>query len=139
MFAGGARFHTAVVLLIQQLQSPVIFILGFSRCREFIVYLSCVYILRSIRWAYYVDLPVFLHLLQCLVYHMLSKMKRGSEIYIQGKIKSNNHDTGSYDTLCQVDNSSSDVIMYWTNIYMDTKKDNKVLRSNTHDIGRNHE
>ena len=42
----------------------------------FVVYLSCVYICS----ADYVELPVILYLLQCLVYHMLSKMKRSSGI-----------------------------------------------------------
>ena len=32
----------------------------------------------------YVELPVLLYLLQFLVYHMLSKMRRSSGIYIQG-------------------------------------------------------
>ena len=35
MFTGGVRFHTAVVLLIQQLKLRVIFIHGFSRCRGY--------------------------------------------------------------------------------------------------------
>ena len=38
----------------------------------FVVYLSCVYICS----ADYVELPVILYLFQCLIYHMLSKMKR---------------------------------------------------------------
>ena len=42
----------------------------------FVVYLSCVYICSTD----YVELPVILYLLQCLVYHMLSKMKRSSGI-----------------------------------------------------------
>ena len=29
-------------------------------------------------------------------------------------LRSHNHDTGSYDTLYQVDSSSSDVVIYWT-------------------------
>ena len=42
----------------------------------FVVYLSCVYICS----ADYVELPVLLYLLQCLVYHMLSEMRRSSGI-----------------------------------------------------------
>ena len=34
--------------------------------------------------------------------------------YDQLLVKSINHDTSSYDTLYQVDNSSSDVMIYWT-------------------------
>ena len=42
---------------------------------SFVVYLSCVYICS----AGYVELPiVLLYLLRCLVYHMLSKMRRDS-------------------------------------------------------------
>ena len=49
--------------------------------RQVVLFVVCEYILRSIRSADYVELPVFLYLLQCLVlYHMLSKMKRGSGI-----------------------------------------------------------
>ena len=51
--------------------------------RRVVLFVVCVYILRSIRSADYVELPVFSYLLQCLVYHMLSKMKRGSGICIR--------------------------------------------------------
>ena len=40
----------------------------------FVVYLSCVYICS----AGYAELLVLLYLVQCLVYHMLSKMRRSS-------------------------------------------------------------
>ena len=81
----GVRFYTAVVFLIQYcsclsylfLVSPDVVGIG---SEYFVVYLSCVYILRSMRSADYVELPVILYLLQCLVYRMLSKMKRGSGI-----------------------------------------------------------
>ena len=85
MFAGGVRFHTAVVFLIHCsscsclsylfLVSPNVVGIG---SEYFVVYLSCVYICS----ADYVELPVILYLLQCSVYHMLSKMKRSSGIYI---------------------------------------------------------
>ena len=50
--------------------------------RRVVLFVVCVYILRSIRSADCVELPVFLYLLQCLVYHMLSEMRRGSGICI---------------------------------------------------------
>ena len=49
----------------------------FSRCRilkYFVVYFLCVYICS----AGYVELPVLLYLLRCLVYHMLSETRRNS-------------------------------------------------------------
>ena len=41
-----------------------------------------VYFRVNICSADYVGLPVLLYLLQCLVHHMLSKMRRSSGIYI---------------------------------------------------------
>ena len=46
----------------------------------FVVYLSCEYI--YICSAIYAELPVLLYLLQCLVCHMLSKMRISSGILI---------------------------------------------------------
>ena len=82
--AGGVIFHTAVVFLIQKLQLPVIFIHGFSRCRGYWIWVFCCLIVVCIYIcsADYAELPVRLHLLQCLVYHMLSTMGRSSGIYI---------------------------------------------------------
>ena len=48
----------------------------------FVVYFRTWYV--YICSADYVGLPVLLYLLQCLVYHMLSKMRRSSGIYIEG-------------------------------------------------------
>ena len=64
MFTGGVRFYTAVVFLIQYcsclsylfLVSPDVVSIG---SEYFVVYLSYVYTLRSIRSADYVELPVF--------------------------------------------------------------------------------
>ena len=68
----------------------VIFIHGFSRCRglpvlDLSVLLSifvCIYICS----ADYVGLPVLLYLLQCLVYHMLPKMRRSSGYKVVGEV-----------------------------------------------------
>ena len=62
--------------------SPVVVGIG---SEYFVVYLSYVYteyIYVYICSADYVELPVLLNLLQCLVYHMLFKMRRSSGIYI---------------------------------------------------------
>ena len=93
MFAGsGVRFHTAVscintVLIV--VVTCVIFIHGFFRSSDvvgtgseyFVVYLSCVYIVRLIMSSYLFFCTRYL--LQCSAYHMLSKM-RSSGIYIPG-------------------------------------------------------
>ena len=56
--------------------SPDVVDIG-SEC--FVVYLSCVYI--YICSADYAELPVLLYLLQCLVYHMLSKMRSSGYLH----------------------------------------------------------
>ena len=73
--------NTAVVV------AWVIFIHGFSRCRGYWIWVfcCCLFSYVYICSADYVGLPVLLYLLQCLVpYHMLSKMRRSSGIYIKG-------------------------------------------------------
>ena len=83
MFAGGVYssciFNTIVVVVacVSYLfvVSPDVVGIGSD---YFFVYLSCIYICS----ADYVGLPVLLYLLQCLVYHMLSKMRKSSGIYI---------------------------------------------------------
>ena len=86
MFASGVRFYTSVAFLMQQLVVvacviriyswflPMSWVLGLS----ILLSVVCVYICSGD----YVELRVILYLLQCLVYHMLSKMKRSSGIYI---------------------------------------------------------
>ena len=50
----------------------------------FVVYLSCVYIYIIICSAGYAELPVvLLYLLQCWVYHMLSKREEALEVYTE--------------------------------------------------------
>ena len=84
--AGGVRFRTAVVLLIQAVVVVdfVILIRGFSRGRGHWIWVFCCLFVVCINIcsADYVKLPVLLYLPQCLVYHMLSKMRRSSGIYI---------------------------------------------------------
>ena len=63
----------------------VIFVHGFSRCRGYwILVFCCLFSYVYICSADYVERPVLLYLLQCLVYHMLSKMRRISANYIPG-------------------------------------------------------
>ena len=73
-------FNTGVVV------ACVIFIHGFFWCRGYWIWVFCCLFVVCIYTclADYVELPVLLYLLQCLVYHMLSKMRRSSGIYILG-------------------------------------------------------
>ena len=87
MFAGGVRFHTAVVFLIVVVDAchiyswflPMSWVLGLSILSICRVYIYFEVYVRLIMSSYLLFCTRYL--LQCLVYHMLSKMKRGSGIY----------------------------------------------------------
>ena len=86
IFAGGVRFHTAVVFLITRVVvACVILIHGFSRCGYWIWVFCC---LLFVMYMYGVNMFGCLCratssiVSTSMVYHMLAKMRRSSGIYI---------------------------------------------------------
>ena len=75
-------FNTVVVV------ACVIFILGFSPCCGYWIWVFCCLFVVRTRYIYiyicsadYAELPVLLYLLQCLVYHMLSKTRSSGNLH----------------------------------------------------------
>ena len=145
MFTGGGlRFHTAVVLLIQQLQLPVSYswFLPMSWVLDLSILLSifvCVYICSSSISLHrcYCCLPsTTYHNCLCrgylILYYPICKFQSLFSFWIACDIPNIEVDTK---------NRQLDIISRThTSKYIHTRQiDNKILRPNTHDIGRNQE